>query len=283
MNTTAIIGLGITGLSCLRYLYGREHVVVLDTRVEPPNAAAAQGEFPDADYRFGADGYDFAEVDRVIASPGVDLGNCLITAARDAGVEIASDIDLFCEAAQAPITAITGTNGKSTVTSLVGHLQRALGLSPGVGGNLGDAALDLLDDAADSYVIELSSFQLERLAPHRFQAATILNVSEDHLDRHGTMADYGESKQRVYRDCDLAVANRADSMTLPTTQVGRLITFGLDAPGLEDWGLVDGSLCRGGERLVAADELPIAGRHNVANVLAAFALVWRDGGDNEAL
>jgi UDP-N-acetylmuramoylalanine--D-glutamate ligase len=287
VTRTAIIGLGITGVSCLRYLYGRDELVVLDTRAEPPNAAAARAEFPDARYRFGVQRYDYVGVDRVVVSPGVDLGSALVEAARRREVELVSDIDLFCQAAQAPIIAITGTNGKSTVTSLVGHLLQALGNSPGVGGNLGQPALGLLDEARDSYVIELSSFQLERLGQHRFRAATILNVSEDHLDRHGSLDAYHASKQRIYRDCRLVVANRMDPRTLPDSRIERgrraLVSFGLDAPGSNDWGIIDGSLCRGADSVLAAEDLPIAGLHNALNVLAAFALVWSDGADTQVL
>jgi UDP-N-acetylmuramoylalanine--D-glutamate ligase len=283
LTKTAIIGLGITGLSCLRYLYGSDDVVVLDTRLDPPNGSAVQREFPAVECRFGIQDYDYAGVDRVIVSPGLGLDSCLVKAARAARVELSSDIDLFCNAAQAPITAITGTNGKSTVTSLVGHFLGALGRSPGVGGNLGEPALDLLNDQRDSYVIELSSFQLERLGRHPFHAATILNVSEDHLDRHGTVADYLASKQRVYRDCQLAVVNRHDPQTSPEALVPRLVSFGLDSPSENDWGVVDGYLGRGGEPMLKAQELPIAGRHNVLNVLAAFALVYTDDVDRQAL
>jgi UDP-N-acetylmuramoylalanine--D-glutamate ligase len=290
VKRTAIIGLGITGVSCLRYLYGGDELVVLDTRAQPPNAAAARREFPDVEYRFDVQRYDYAGVDRVVVSPGVDLGSCLVEAARKQGVELVSDIDLFCQAAQAPIIAITGTNGKSTVTSLVGHLLEALGNSPGVGGNLGQPALGLLDEARDSYVIELSSFQLERLGRHHFHAATILNVSEDHLDRHGSLAAYQASKQRIYRDCRLVVANRMDSRTLPDSSIEaeaegerQLVSFGLDAPGSNDWGIVEGCLSRGVDSVLAVEELPITGLHNALNVQAAFALVWSDGVDIRVL
>ncbi|MCZ6711386.1 MAG: UDP-N-acetylmuramoyl-L-alanine--D-glutamate ligase [Gammaproteobacteria bacterium] len=287
MKRTAIIGLGITGVSALRYLYGHDELVVLDTRAEPPNAAAVRREFPDAQYRFDVQRYDYVGVDRVVVSPGVALGSCLVEAARKQRVELISDIDLFCQAARAPIIAITGTNGKSTVTSLVGHLLQALGNSPGVGGNLGQPALDLLDEARDSYVIELSSFQLERLGRHHFRAATILNVSEDHLDRHGSLRAYQASKQRIYRDCRLVVANRMDRWTLPDSPVElgerQLVSFGLDAPGTNEWGIVDGRLSRGADSVLAVEDLPIAGLHNALNVLAAFALVWSDGVDTQVL
>jgi len=283
LTRTAIIGLGITGLSCLRYLHGRDELTVLDTRAQPPNAEAARREFPGADYRFGVEQFDYAGVDRVIVSPGLDLDSALVQGARAAGCELVSDIDLFCEAADAPVIAITGTNGKSTVTSLVGHLLTALGRSPGVGGNLGEPALSLLDPQRDCYVIELSSFQLERLGDQSFDAATILNVSDDHLDRHGSIAAYAASKQRIYRNVRLAVANRDDPRTLPDVPVDRLVTFGLDTPGADDWGVVDGCLSHGSEAVLPVCDLPIAGRHNALNALAAFALVWSDGTDVQVL
>jgi UDP-N-acetylmuramoylalanine--D-glutamate ligase len=282
LKRTAIIGLGITGLSCLEYLHGEDEVVVLDTRDDPPHAGVV-ADYPDVAFRFGVASYDFKGVERVIVSPGVDLESCLVRSARAAGAELASDIDLFCEAADAPITAITGTNGKSTVTALVGHLLSATGGNPGVGGNLGEPALSVLDDACDSYVLELSSFQLERLAPRRFRAATILNVTEDHLDRHHSLAEYAASKQRVYRDCGRAVANRADPLTFPQHDVDELVTFGGDAPGEDDWGVANGVLGRGGRHLLPVEALPLTGRHNELNVLAACALAWQPQADLEDL
>ncbi|NIP13633.1 MAG: UDP-N-acetylmuramoyl-L-alanine--D-glutamate ligase [Pseudomonadales bacterium] len=282
MKRTAIIGLGITGLSCLEYLHGEDELVVLDTRADPPHAGVV-GDYPDVAFSFGVESYDFAGVERVIVSPGVDLDSCLVGSARKAGAELVSDIDLFCEAADAPITAITGTNGKSTVTALVGHLLRETGGKPGVGGNLGEPALSLLDEDCDSYVLELSSFQLERLRPWRFRAASILNVTEDHLDRHHSLAEYAASKQRIYRDCGRAVANRADPLTFPQHDVDELVTFSSDAPGEDDWGIRNGMLGRGDRGLLPVQALPLTGRHNALNVLAACALAWRAGANLETL
>jgi len=274
-GTTAIIGLGVTGFSCVKFLYGREKLLVLDTRDAPPMLSRLAAEFPDVEVVCGAREHDFAGVDRIIVSPGISLDHCLL-AGVGGRIPLDSDIDLFCEAARAPIVAITGTNGKSTVTSLVGHLLTASGRRTAVGGNLGDAALDLLDAEVQAYVLELSSFQLERLRSHHFAAACILNVTADHLDRHGDLAGYAASKQRVYRDCALAVANRADPLTLPAGAVGRLITFGPDAPEAGHWGVVESGgerfLARGRERLLDCGALPVAGRHNEQNVLAACAL-----------
>ncbi|MBX3705139.1 MAG: UDP-N-acetylmuramoyl-L-alanine--D-glutamate ligase [Pseudomonadales bacterium] len=280
---TVIIGLGITGYSCLRHLAGRRPLTVLDTRDVPPNEAAARAGYPDVTFRFGAESAAFAfdGVAEVIVSPGIGLDHCLVQRALAAGARVQSDIDLFCDAVQAaggaPIHAVTGTNGKSTVTALVGHLLHALGHNPGVGGNLGEPALDLLDTPRDCYVLELSSFQLERMRAQPFAAATILNVTEDHLDRHGDMAAYTASKQRIYRDARRAVVNRHDPRTAPTTAVAACVTFGLDAPAPGQWGLIDADGCSwlacGPVRLMTADALPIAGRHNALNVLAALAMV----------
>jgi UDP-N-acetylmuramoylalanine--D-glutamate ligase len=275
---TAIIGMGVTGLSCLRYLAGKHDLVVLDTRDEPPNGAAARAGHPEVECHFGASACEvsLAGIGRVIVSPGVALDHPLVRRARAAGAAVVSDIDLFCEAARAPIYAVTGTNGKSTVTALAGHLLAALGRHPAVGGNLGEPALDLLADDRDCYVLELSSFQLERLSRHRFEAAAMLNVSEDHIDRHGSLEGYAASKRRIFTDVGRAVCNRQDPLTRPDGPVGELVTFGIDPPHDGHWGLAerDGAttLMWGEVPVVTLDALPLAGLHNALNVLAAFAL-----------
>ncbi len=275
-QTTAIVGLGITGYSCLRYLHDRDELLVLDTREAPPFIDAVREEFPELTVHCGVREHAFEGVDRIIVSPGMSLDSCLLADVR-ARVPLLSDIDLFCEAAEAPILAITGTNGKSTVTALAGHLLASAGVHAPVGGNLGEAALDILDDEAQAYVLELSSFQLERLSPHAFAAATILNLTEDHLDRHGDMASYRASKQRIYRRCGLAVCNRADPATQPEAVVSRSTSFGPDAPEASHWGVreIAGErmLARGEEPVLACAELPLAGRHNEQNALAACALL----------
>ncbi len=274
---TLVVGLGVTGLSCVRYFVrlGQADVLtVVDTREQPPGLTALREEYPEVAVRTGVTGLDFHGVERVVVSPGIALADPIL-ANRPDHVQVSSDIDLFCEAAAVPLVAVTGTNGKSTVTSLVGHLLRASGIHAVVGGNLGEAALDLLEQPADVYVLELSSFQLERLAGHRFEAATILNVTEDHLDRHGDMEAYVAAKQRIYRNCGLAVVHRGEPATYPASQMP-VTSFGTDAPGPEDWGIrvqADGRWLARGERLVAdSASLPIAGAHNELNVLAAMAL-----------
>jgi UDP-N-acetylmuramoylalanine--D-glutamate ligase len=276
---TAIIGMGVTGLSCLSYLAGRDDLIVLDTRIDPPNAAAARAGWPDVCYRFGPAAFEtsFAGIARVVVSPGVSLDHELVQRAAAAGAAVLSDIDLFCAAATAPVFGITGTNGKSTVTALTGHLLGAIGRNPGVGGNLGEPALDLLARPHDCYVLELSSFQLERMAAHPLHAAALLNITDDHLDRHGTLAAYGAVKRRIFRQTRRAVANRQDLQTLPDVAVGELVTFGLDAPAAGHWGLRHHAggpvLSRGDQPLMPMRDVPVAGLHNGLNVLAACALV----------
>jgi len=286
-----IVGSGITGRSCLRYLDARkapgDRLTVLDTRPSPADSLALADAFPGVEFAFGVSQWDFSGVHSVVVSPGVALNHCLVRQAVAGGAELCSDIDLFCDAAQAPIYAITGTNGKSTVTALAGHLLSCLGHSPGVGGNLGEPALDLLSADRDCYVVELSSFQLERMAAHEFAAATILNVTEDHLDRHGSMAGYTASKHRVYRRVGRAVANRQDEATLPQTKVAQLVTFGDDAPAPGHWGLSTYQsrthLFFSETPVMSLSDLPLAGTHNALNVLAALALVAEPDMSLEAL
>ncbi len=272
---TLVVGLGVTGLSCVRYLASRDDLIVMDTRTDPPGLAEFHSEFPQIPLHLGASRIEQgAELDRVVVSPGISLDHPLLTG-LPAGVPLVSDIDLFCEAVDVPIVGVTGTNGKSTVTSLVGHLLNGAGIRTVVGGNLGDAALSLLDRPAEVYVLELSSFQLERMTAHHFTAATVLNVTEDHLDRHGSMAAYVAAKQRIYRDCGLAVAHRGEASTYPLTDCP-LTTFGADAPVKGHWGIrvrdTERWLVRGETPIVAAASLPLAGVHNEQNVLAAMAL-----------
>jgi UDP-N-acetylmuramoylalanine--D-glutamate ligase len=273
---TAIVGLGVTGYSCLRHLYARDELVVLDTRVAPPHLREARQAYPDVDYRIGVREYDFDGVDRVVVSPGMALDTCLLATARSRGVPFVSDIDLFFASANAPVCGITGTNGKSTVTAMLGHLLHRRGIHAPVGGNLGEAALDLLDENAACYVLELSSFQLERMETHHFKAATILNVSEDHLDRHGDLAGYIAAKHRIYADAGLCVYNRDDAATLPPGETVS-VSFGSDDPrGTQNWGVGDAAsertLMHGDRPILPVDQMPVDGLHNEQNALAAFAL-----------
>ncbi len=275
----AIVGLGASGRSALQALYGNAQLLVLDTREQPPGLAEIQRRFPDASFVAGAHSWDFGQVDRVIVSPGVPLEHCLIEGAIAAGAELGSDIDLFFERVTRPVIGITGTNGKSTVTSMVGHILAVAGSKVAVGGNLGQPALTLLDDRPDRYVLELSSFQLERMAAHRLDAATILNISEDHLDRHASMPAYLQAKQRIYRNAELAVWNRDDPETVPQADaaVDRLTSFGVRLAGTDGYSLVQQGKQRwfsaNGSKICPAEELGVVGAHNEANFLAACALL----------
>jgi len=278
-----IVGLGTTGLSCARWFHARaESFSVVDSRSNPPGLAQFQTEFPDVDLRLG--GFDtdlLCAADELVVSPGVSLRTPEIQAAIAAGVTITGDIDIFSRHVRKPVVAVTGSNGKSTVVTLLGHMARKAGLSVGVGGNLDgeDAApaLDLLRAGdRDLYVLELSSFQLETTAELGATAAVILNVSADHMDRYDTLRDYHQSKQRIFLGCSHAVVNRDDAASVPETKVQSSITYGTGLPGAGSWGVteVDGVdyLAFGAETVMATSELLIPGGHNISNALAALAL-----------
>ena len=285
---TMILGLGVTGASCVRHLAATDRLVVVDSRLNPPAVDAIRTDYPDVALVLGDSEHsqDYGtlldEVDRLVVSPGIASDNCLLQLALQTGVTIENDIDLFCQAAAAPIYAVTGTNGKSTVTTLVGLMLGAAGAKIGVGGNLGTPALDLLSPTAAAYVLELSSFQLQRLAAYPFAAATILNISEDHLDRHGDMRGYRTAKQRIYAGAQRVVCNRDDTLTQPQEATAApIVTFGLDKPThAEDYGLgnIDGQmqLMRGDKALLPVSELHLPGVHNQLNLLAALALCDQD-------
>ena len=284
---TVIFGLGITGYSCVRFLHATDRLTVIDTRAAPPFADKTRSQYPDVKLILGsAKAEHFVDADRIVVSPGLRTTSCLLDEARARAIPLVSDIELFLEHARAPVIGITGTNGKSTVTALTGELLRDAGMNVGVGGNLGEAALDLLDEARDAYVLELSSFQLERLNVGRFAIASNLNVTPDHLDRYPDVGSYAASKQRIFVGCDVAIYNRADPLTFPQTGVGRSVSVGLDAPEQNGWGIVDlrGTryLSTGDERFLATEQLGIRGRHNEFNALAAMALARAAGGDTSS-
>ena len=208
-DATLIFGLGVTGYSCVRYLREECDVAICDTREHPPYLDAVRREYPDIPF-FGSDQVRLGDFDRIVVSPGVRLDHGLVAEACAAGLRIVGDIDLFLAAAEAPVVGITGTNGKSTVTTLVGELLSVGHNQVGVGGNLGIAALDLIDPTRTHYVLELSSFHLERLGPAHFDVATVLNVSDDHLDRYVSFEAYAQTKRKIYDGCRRAVYNAAD-------------------------------------------------------------------------
>ncbi|MGB9671189.1 MAG: UDP-N-acetylmuramoyl-L-alanine--D-glutamate ligase [Halothiobacillaceae bacterium] len=289
-----IVGLGKTGLSVARFLTRRGLVfAVADSRMEPPGLAELRAECPQAAVHLGPFEADlFVGFRTLVVSPGIAVAEPAIRAAAAAGAEIIGDIELFARHVKTPVIAITGSNGKSTVTTLVGELLAAAGRKVRVGGNLGTPALDLLAGSNDVefYVLELSSFQLETTSSLKAAAAVVLNVSEDHMDRYPDLAAYAEAKGRVYQGAAVAVVNRDDGWSLRlahASEPARTVSFGLDAPVVGQWGMVerDGQiwLAQGDRPLVCERELTLRGRHNMANALAALALVEAVGVDPAAV
>ena len=301
-----VLGLGETGLSMARFLDRRgARVRVADTRDDPPGLAALGASVPQAELVLGAyRDASFAGVDLIAISPGVPLATAQVRAAAARGVPVVGDIELFAQAlreansgtqalreghsgaqgAPPQVLAVTGTNGKTTVTALTGAMCRRSGLATEVAGNIGPAALDALMSCEDVrhkpevWVLELSSFQLETTRTLSPAAATVLNVSEDHLDRYDGIGAYARAKARIFRGEGIQVLNRGDARSMDMAVAGRKqVSFGLDAPSrAEDFGLlrVAGELwlAQGATPLLALSELPLAGLHNAANALAALAL-----------
>ena len=282
-----VLGLGKTGLACARYLHARgHHVTVSDSRSEPPCAEQLASEVPGVQAHVG--GFLTAlldDTDRLIVSPGIVMYEPIIVEARHRGIPILSDIDLFLAECQAPVIGITGSNGKSTVTAWLGEVLRGAGKRVGVGGNLGTPALELLDeDAPEVYVLELSSFQLERSGNLGLTAAAYLNFSIDHLDHHRSVEEYAQAKTRIYAGARAGVFNRNDDATAIPESLGiAQISFGDDEPEDGHYGLRrdDGRefLARGEEILIAADELHLIARHDHVNALAVLALAEMLGVD----
>ena len=277
---TAIVGLGQTGLSVARLLACENRpFVLLDTRAAPVNLAAVQQEFPGIGIELGPLNPDtLCQVDEIILSPGIALAEPAIQLAIAQGVSVVGDIELFARRAQAPIVAITGSNAKSTVTTLVGDMARAAGLKVGVGGNIGTPALTLLQEQTpDLYVLELSSFQLETTSQLKARAATILNISADHLDRYDSLMAYHAAKQRVYFGAEKVVINRDDALTRPPLADGvSSLSFGLGTPDFNAFGVRFEAgveyLAYAFENLIPVAEVALPGRHGIANALAALAL-----------
>ena len=274
-----IFGLGASGRSVARWWRQRGVAFhAMDTREALAAEAVAWPEMEDVPATFGEPTPDAADdVTELIVSPGIPLEHPVVVRARDRGCRIRGDIDLFMEAVDAPVIGITGSNGKSTVTALLGSMIAACDAEVSVGGNFGRPTLDLLEDEADCYVLELSSFQLERAEPLGLTVATVLNVSADHLDRHTSLAAYHRSKHRIFRGVTQVVANRDDPLSVPLLPEDVPVTWWRKGePDLGEYGLRerDGILwiCRGFQPLVSTAQLSLAGIHNYHNVLAALAL-----------
>lgn len=279
-GTCVVLGLGATGVSCARHLAaGGFSVLVLDSRAEPPGADRLRKLVPEARVRTGTLDVELpADTVQLVLSPGLSPVLPLVDRARERGLPVVGDIELFAAAVDRPVAAITGSNGKSTVTTMLAAMAEAAGRRVLAGGNLGTPALDLLEAALPQlYVLELSSFQLEMTRSLRPAVATVLNLSADHIDRHGSMAAYAAAKARIFRGARVAVANRQDPMVMAmVADHPRTVTFGLDKPEPGHFGCCgngdDLELVRGETVLMPANELGVAGLHNVANALAALAM-----------
>jgi UDP-N-acetylmuramoylalanine--D-glutamate ligase len=275
-----VVGLGATGLSFARYLARRGAIArFADSRKDAPGQHELHQIIPGAEIALGRfDPQLLDSATRLLVSPGVSEQEPLLAEARRRGLEIVSDIELFARDAKAPVVAITGSNGKSTVTTLVSLMCDAAGINALAGANLGEPALDLLArQTPDYYVLELSSFQLHRTRTLGARIAVVLNVSADHLDWHGSEQNYRDAKYRIYRGARFAVINRDEPA--PESAVAgarRIVSFGADAPEDAQYGLrsEDGItyLARGKQLLIASHEMALRGRHNLLNALAALAI-----------
>lgn len=283
-----IVGMGKTGYSFAQHLARRGLAfAAVDSRDEPPYAERYRADFPA--HRLCTGGFDAALLEaanEVLLSPGVDPAEPALRAAAAHGARLLGDIELFHREARAPVVAITGTNAKSTVTSLVGLMADRAGLRSACGGNLGTPALELLRDDAEIYVLELSSFQLELVHMFRADVAALLNIAPDHLDRYPDMASYTRAKQRIFTGARVAVFNREDPLTTPPADCARRVSFGLSAPTGEDYGVREGAgeqyLARGATQVMPARALGLRGRHNQLNALAALAIADAAGIPREA-
>ncbi|MFZ3041723.1 MAG: UDP-N-acetylmuramoyl-L-alanine--D-glutamate ligase [Thiobacillus sp.] len=298
-----VLGLGDTGLSCARWLAARgAKVSVADTRAAPPHAARLAEWLPEVPLRTGPfDNVDLEATEMLVVSPGVPLTEPAVARAIAAGVEVVGDVELFARAIRAlnakrehpmRVLAITGSNGKSTVTAMCGDMCRMAGLVTCVAGNIGLPVLDALSEieqgsapAPQAWVLELSSFQLETTSSLNADAAAVLNLSEDHMDRYPDMDAYAAAKAQIFSGDGVQVLNRDDPRSLAMARPGRrVVSFGLDrSPRDDNFGLCEDELCLDGDMLMPLSALPVAGLHNAANALAALALTRALGLPMEAL
>ncbi|HUM91178.1 MAG TPA: UDP-N-acetylmuramoyl-L-alanine--D-glutamate ligase [Candidatus Competibacter sp.] len=298
-GTTLVVGLGKSGLSTVRALMALgATVAVVDSRCDPPGLSAVRAEFPDLPCHLG--GFDpmvFADATRLLVSPGVAVSTPIIAETAARGVPIWGDIELLARLTQIPVAGITGSHGKSTVTTLLGEMAVRAGLRALTGGNLGIPALDFWlteERSADPeripalYVLELSSFQLETTHSLNARVATVLNISPDHMDRYETLGDYIAAKRRIFRGDGTMVINADDPAVMAMVEPQRkVLRFTLNEPGAGEFGLrQEGGeiwLGQGSERWIAASELRISGDHNLANALAALAMGHALGLPREAM
>ena len=274
-----VIGLGKTGLSCVEFLTKKQaDVRVIDTRQNPAGAEQLAKNIP---LHTGGLNLDWLlQSDIIVISPGLAVKTPEIQTALSAGVEVIGDIELFCREADKPIIAITGSNGKSTVTSLATEMAKAAGLNVGMGGNIGIPALSLLEQNHDLYVLELSSFQLETTYSLKAVAATVLNISEDHMNRYVDLEDYRQAKLKIYHQCQTAVINAEDSLTKEDNRQSARVQLSFGEHNADYWLKTDNGkqyLMAKDEVILPCDEVKLVGRHNYMNALAAIGLVQAAG------
>ena len=274
-----VIGLGKTGLSCVEFLTKKQaDVRVIDTRQNPAGAEQLAKNIP---LHTGGLNLDWLlQSDIIVISPGLAVKTPEIQTALSAGVEVIGDIELFCREADKPIIAITGSNGKSTVTSLVAEMAKAAGLNVGMGGNIGIPALSLLEQNHDLYVLELSSFQLETTYSLKAVAATVLNISEDHMNRYADLEDYRQAKLKIYHQCQTAVINAEDPLTKEDNRQSAQVQLSFGERNADYWLKTDNGkqyLMAKDEVILPCDEVKLVGRHNYMNALAAIGLVQAAG------
>ena len=297
-----VLGAGLTGMSCARFLASQGlSFAVNDSRPQPFNNDYSQqdfaNDFPKINLVTGKWDSDLiAKTDVLIVSPGIDTSIAEISEYINADCQVIGDVELFCQlnierTNPIAILAVTGSNGKSTVVSLLAHLAQKLGVNAQLGGNIGQPVLDLfsqeqaekITQLPDLVILELSSFQLETLKSMKAIATTVLNVSDDHLDRHKTMANYQAIKQSIYQLGQCAVTNRDDKATKALNPEQSIISFGSDEPKEGHFGVrftkgnTKGYLAFGEKNIIALDALPLAGMHNALNYLAVLALGYRAG------
>lgn len=278
-NLYVVAGLGITGLSCIRYLTKKGmQVAVTDTRVTPPFLTELKKDFPKVTTSFGQlDEALLLNASTIILSPGISLTHPNIKKAVTRHIEIIGDIELFARENKLPVIAITGTNGKSTVTTMVTEMAKEAGLHPGMGGNIGNPALDFLAASdLNLIVLELSSFQLETTFSLKKKVGCFLNLSNDHMDRYDDIKDYQKAKQRIYEECEIAVCNKEDKATFCNNNEIPTYFFTVNPPKQNEFGLLEQNnemyLAFENNIIMACQDLPVKNLQHTINALAALAI-----------
>ncbi len=269
-----VLGVGVTGASVARYLLDHQACVrVADSRVSHPSVLALANTCSELDIRVGefSDAL-LVDIDILVVNPGLALSLPIVISAQAMGIEVVGDIELFARAVSCPVVAVTGTNGKSTVVSMVQAMGEQSAKTVHCGGNIGEPALNLLSTDADAIVLELSSYQLETTKSLRPEAACILNISEDHMDRYQGMADYAAAKHVVYDNCALAVWLKEDAQTQPADSGLDAVAVTAREPQDGEVGVRNGWLCEGEQPLFQLSSLGAPGRHNEIN--ACFGAVY---------